>query len=51
METFLTGIKLDEKYLLQSQINLNSILDQCIIKTENINESVPVTQEKCDIIN
>lgn len=33
METFLTGIKLDENYLIQSQIELNNILDQCLLKT------------------
>jgi hypothetical protein len=51
MEEFLVGINIEETYLLQSQTELNNILDQCLLRSESINESVFVTQEKCDIIN
>jgi hypothetical protein len=51
MEGFLSGIQIDEKFLIQSQLDLNRILDQCLAKVESINESEIVTQSKCDIIN
>lgn len=51
MGSLIAGIQIDEKYLIQSQLDLNNVLDECLVKAEAINESAPVTQEKCDIIN
>lgn len=51
MESFLAGIQIDEKFLIQSQLDLNRILDQCLTKVESAGYQATVTQEKCDIIN
>lgn len=33
MQSFLNGIQLQEQYVLESQKQLNSILDRCLSKT------------------
>ena len=51
IKAFLAGVHIQEQYLKKSQQELDTILDQCLMKSENINDSSLVTQEKCQIIH